>query len=88
MAAVEQLAVEPRADTRFQAAAAGGRLRALIELTKQGWVEHVELNDRSWPVLVHEFYDARRRALHPIAGRCRAARRFGLHLHAPSAGGS
>ena len=27
---------------------------ALIELTKQGWVEHVELNDRSWPVLVHQ----------------------------------
>jgi heme o synthase len=36
VAAVDQLAVEPRADARFQAAAAGGRLRALIELTKPG----------------------------------------------------
>jgi ATP-dependent Lhr-like helicase len=27
---------------------------ALIELAKQGWVEHVELSDRAWPVLVHQ----------------------------------
>ena len=27
---------------------------ALIELARDGWVEPVELNDRSWPVLVHQ----------------------------------
>lgn len=27
---------------------------ALIELAKQGWVESVEVNDRCWPVLVHQ----------------------------------
>jgi len=27
---------------------------ALVELARDGWVEPVELNDRSWPVLVHQ----------------------------------
>lgn len=27
---------------------------ALVELAKAGWVEHVELTDRCWPVLVHQ----------------------------------
>jgi ATP-dependent Lhr-like helicase len=27
---------------------------ALIELAKTGWVESVQINDRSWPVLVHQ----------------------------------
>lgn len=27
---------------------------ALIELAKAGWVENVEINDRCWPVLIHQ----------------------------------
>jgi ATP-dependent Lhr-like helicase len=27
---------------------------ALIELAKSGWVEHVPVNDRCWPVLIHQ----------------------------------
>ncbi|MFU8803924.1 MAG: DEAD/DEAH box helicase, partial [Bradymonadaceae bacterium] len=36
---------------------------ALIELAKKGWVESVEVNDRCWPVLVHQLLATP----HPVA---------------------
>ena len=44
------------ANTTFFCQSAEGVLQAvaLIELAKSGWVEDIEVNDRCWPVLVHQ----------------------------------
>lgn len=44
------------ANTTFFCETTEGVLQALalIELAKSGWVEDVEMNDRCWPVLVHQ----------------------------------
>jgi len=44
------------ANTTFFCQSAEGVLQAiaLVELAKAGWVEDIEVNDRCWPVLVHQ----------------------------------
>jgi ATP-dependent helicase Lhr and Lhr-like helicase len=44
------------ANTTFFCETTDGVLQAiaLIELAKSGWVEHVTVNDRCWPVLIHQ----------------------------------
>ena len=44
------------ANTTFFCETTDGVLQAiaLIELAKAGWVEHVSVNDRCWPVLIHQ----------------------------------
>ncbi len=44
------------ANTSFLCESTDGVLQAvaLVELAKSGWVEDVELNDRCWPVLIHQ----------------------------------
>jgi ATP-dependent Lhr-like helicase len=44
------------ANTTFFCETTEGVLQAiaLIELAKSGWVEHVTVNDRCWPVLIHQ----------------------------------
>ena len=44
------------ANTTFFCASADTVIQAiaLIELAKRGWVESIEVNDRCWPVLVHQ----------------------------------
>ena len=44
------------ANTTFFCETTDGVLQAiaLIELAKSGWVEHVAVNDRCWPVLIHQ----------------------------------
>lgn len=44
------------ANTTFFCETTDGVLQAiaLIELAKSGWVEHVEINDRCWPVFLHQ----------------------------------
>lgn len=44
------------ANTTFFCESTEGVLQALalIELAKSGWVENVEMNDRCWPVLIHQ----------------------------------
>ena len=44
------------ANTTFLCATSEGVLQsvALVELAKAGWVEDVEVNDRAWPVLIHQ----------------------------------
>lgn len=44
------------ANTTFYCETSEGVLQAIaiIELAKTGWVENVEVNDRCWPVLIHQ----------------------------------
>ena len=44
------------ANTTFFCETTEGVLQAiaLVELAKAGWVEPVEVNDRCWPVLIHQ----------------------------------
>ncbi len=44
------------ANTTFFCETTDGVLQAiaLVELAKSGWVEHVSVNDRCWPVLIHQ----------------------------------
>ena len=44
------------ANTSFYCETSEGVLQAIaiIELAKTGWVENVEVNDRCWPVLIHQ----------------------------------
>jgi ATP-dependent Lhr-like helicase len=44
------------ANTTFYCKTTDGVLQAiaLIELAKSGWVEHVSVNDRCWPVFIHQ----------------------------------
>ena len=44
------------ANTSFFCESSEGVLQAiaLVELAREGWVEHVSLTDRCWPVLVHQ----------------------------------
>jgi ATP-dependent Lhr-like helicase len=44
------------ANTTFFCETSDGVLQAiaLVELAKEGWVESIEVNDRCWPVLIHQ----------------------------------
>lgn len=44
------------ANTTFYCETGEGVLQAIaiVELAKSGWVEHIDVNDRCWPVLIHQ----------------------------------